>query len=77
MRRLVLQQRDVGERIAVDQQQVGEDSPPSPAQLVAAHHHLAAELSRRRIASIGLKPRYFTKYSRSFALLPCAVHAKP
>ena len=38
----------------------------SPPSLVAA-----------TIASIGVKPKYFTKYSRSIALVPCGAQAKP
>jgi hypothetical protein len=30
-----------------------------------------------RIASIGVKPRYLTKNSRSRAFCPCGVKAKP
>src|SRR5688572_12326282 len=45
--RLVLQDADVGKRVAVDEQQVGEETFAHLAQLVAAHHHLAAQLRRR------------------------------
>ena len=46
MPRLVLQDADVGDRIAVDQQQVGEIAGLDHAELVAHAHDLAAVFGR-------------------------------
>src|SRR5262245_30472076 len=44
--RAVLEHRDVGEGIAVHQQQIRQVSLPDLPELAAAHHDLAAELGR-------------------------------
>ena len=47
--------------------------PASPSSFMIGAPHAVAD----SIASIDDMPRYFMKYSRSFALVPCGVHANP
>ena len=76
--RLVLQHGDVGERVAVDQQQVGEVAFAHVAERPCPCASSARPRRWPRAAPPSvLMPTYLTKYSRSFALVPCGVQAKP
>src|SRR5262249_41928219 len=74
---VVLQEAHVSQRVAVDQQKVGEVArlhrPSSWPRCMTCPPIRVAACS----ASPALKPKCLTKCSRSRALVPCGLSAKP
>jgi hypothetical protein len=76
-RAAVLQNRDVGQRIAVHEEEICEGPRLHDAQLVGPAHQLAPQPRRGMSVSMAEKPRILTKIQRSRAYVPCGVAGKP